>query len=102
MSYSIINHFIMKIVKYVIKSNGVPLLFSQSIIHSAAIDKGVSAGFAIINYDLTIDQFKVKCYGGSETLQIWSHEGDCTIIQNYLNGLLYTITFDSISSMQIL
>jgi hypothetical protein len=91
----------MKIVKYVIKSNGVPLLFNQSIIHSAAIDEGVSAGFAIIDYDVTIDQFKVKCYGGSETLQIRSHEGDCTIIQNYLNGLLCTITFDSIAAMQI-
>ena len=86
----------MKIVKYVIKSDGIPLLFNQSIIHSAAIDEGVSAGFAIIDYDVTIDKFKVKCYGGSESLQVGSHEGDCAIIQNYLNKLLCTKTFDSI------
>lgn len=86
----------MKIVKYVIKSDGIPLLFNARIMHSEAIDKGVSAGFAIIDYDVTIDTFKVKCYGGSESLQISSHEKDCAIIQNYLNKLLCTKTFESL------
>jgi hypothetical protein len=53
----------MKIVKYVIKSDGVPILFNPKILHSEAIDKAVSAGFAIIDYDVIIDTFKVKCYG---------------------------------------
>lgn len=86
----------MKILKYVIKCDGAPLLFSQSILHSEAISNGVSAGFAIINYDFSIDEFKVKCYGGSESLQLDSHEEDYNIIQNYLNKLLSTITSDSV------
>lgn len=86
----------MKIVKYVINSNEVPLLFNSRIMHSEAIDKGISAGFAIIDFDVTIDTFKVKCYGGSESLQVGSQEKDCAIIQNYLNKLLCTKTFDSI------
>lgn len=91
----------MKIVKYVIKRDGVPILFNPKILHSEAIDKAVSAGFAIIDYDVIIDTFKVKCYGGSESLQVGSHEEDCTIIQNYLNEFLLTKTFESILTMQI-
>jgi hypothetical protein len=91
----------MKIVKYVIKSNGVPLLFNPRMVHSDAINKGISAGFAIIDYDVTEDQFKVKCYGGSTSLQVASKEGDCSIIQNYLNELLCTMPFESIAAMQI-
>ncbi len=90
----------MKIVKYVIKSDGVPLLFNPKILHSEAIDKAVSAGFAIIDYDVIIDTFKVKCYGGSESLQVSSHEEDCRIIQNYLNTLLCTQSFESIKELQ--
>lgn len=86
----------MKILKYVIKCDGAPLLFSQSILHSEVITNGISAGFAIINYDVTIDKFKVKCYGGSESLQLDSREEDYNIIQNYLNKLLSIITFDSV------
>ncbi|WP_310594485.1 hypothetical protein [Flavobacterium sp.] len=78
----------MKIMKYVIKSDGVLLLFSSKIMHSEAIDKGISAGFAIIDYDVTINQFKVKCYGGSDSLQVSSREEDCSIVQNCLNELL--------------
>lgn len=85
----------MKILKYVIKCDGAPLLFSQSILHSEVITTGISAGFAIINYDVTIDKFKVKCYGASESLQLDSREEDYNIIQNYLNKLLIPITFDS-------
>lgn len=88
----------MKIVKYVINKDGIPLLFNTTIMHSDIINKGISAGFAIIDYDFTINQFKVKCYGGSETLQILSQEGDCRIIQNYLNALC-TIPFDSIAGL---
>jgi hypothetical protein len=91
----------MKIVKYVIKSDGVPILFNPRILHSEAIDKGISAGFAIVDYEVTIDQFKVKCYGCSDSLQLSSHEGDDTIIKNYLNELLGTMTFDSIVAQQI-
>jgi hypothetical protein len=90
----------MKIVKYVIQENRVPLLFNPGIMHSEAIDKGISAGFAIIDYDVTIDKFKVKCYGCSDSLQLSSHEVDDTIINNYLNELLGTMTFDSIVAHQ--
>ena len=86
----------MKIVKYIIKSDGVPLLFNAKIMHSVAIEKCISAGFAIIDYDTALDQFIVKCYGSSESLQVGSREGDCTIIQNHLNKLLFNKTFDSI------
>ena len=86
----------MKIVKYVIKIDEVPLLFNPRIMHSDAIDKGLSAGFAIISYDVATVQFKVKCFGGSDSLKISSNEGDCTIIQNYLKGLFSTMSFDSI------
>lgn len=91
----------MKIVKYVIKSDGVPLLFNPRVVHSDAISNGVSAGFAIIDYDATEDRFIVKCYGGSESLKVYSRVGDCSIIQNYLNTLLCTLSFESIVAMQI-
>lgn len=91
----------MKIVKYVIKNDGNPLLFNSNTLHSEAINVGISAGFAIIDYDVTIDQFKVKCYGGSDSLQVGSRQGDCIIIQDYLNELLCTTPFDSIVALQL-
>ena len=78
----------MRIVKYVINELGLPILFETNIIHSEMISNVVSAGFAVVDYDALTDQFKVKCYGGSESLRVHSERNDCLVIQNYLNSLL--------------
>lgn len=78
----------MKIVKYVVKNDGVPLLFSPKITHSDVAKNSISAGFAIISYDLVNNKFIVKCYGYSSSLKIGVNETDFKIIQEYLNNLL--------------
>lgn len=78
----------MKIVKYVIKDNGIPILFCSKIMHSEVVNRAISAGFAIIHYDFTLDKFIVKCFGSSDSLKINIRKQDCNIIQDYLNNLL--------------
>lgn len=77
----------MKIVKYIINKSGIPLLFNTEILHIDMMTSVVSAGYAIITYDLLADKFSVKCYGGSESLKVSIDEKDCLIIQDYLNNL---------------
>lgn len=78
----------MKIVKYSIDESGIPVLFKTNFLHADVVIKPVSAGYAIISYDAVTDRFSVKCYGGSESLQINSNRKDCFIIANYLNSML--------------
>lgn len=76
----------MQIVKYCIDDSGIPTLFKTKIIHSDMVTSAVSAGYAIISYDVSVDKFSVKCYGGSESLKISSNRRDCLIIEGYLNS----------------
>ncbi len=77
----------MKIVKYVINESGIPILFEKSIVHCEIVSRVISAGFVIIDYDTLTDQFVVKCYGGSESLKVYSDQNDYLIIRDYLNNL---------------
>lgn len=77
----------MKIVKYCITKNGETILFETKILHCDISLEVVSAGFAIISYDLVTDRFIVKCFGRSESLQLSSNEFDYKIIQDYLNNM---------------
>jgi hypothetical protein len=93
----------MRIVKYVIQSNGIPLIFNTKIVFLDNIkkvissgNKVVSAGIAIIYYDETNEQFMVKCYGESSYLNIAFKEADCILIQNFLNDRLNAKDFDEI------
>lgn len=89
----------MRIVKYVIGKSGIPILFRTNILHCEVITNALSAGYAIVDYDVSTDQFRVKCYGGSESLKINIDIKDCLIIQNYLNKLL--CNSDSFSSSEL-
>ncbi len=75
-----------------------PLLFSVEILHATIDAIPVSAGFAIIDYDSTIDQFKVKCFGDSSSLQKEMNAHDCFIIQDYLNNLLCNSDSETITT----
>lgn len=78
----------MLILKYCIDDTGFPILFKTKIIHSDVLTSAVSAGYAIISYDVSVQKFSVKCYGGSESLNIFSSKKDCLIIEGYLNSSL--------------
>jgi hypothetical protein len=60
-----------------------------------------SAGYAIINYDLITDKFSVKCYGGSESLNVATNRKDYLIIEQYLNELLTDSEFEIGSSCKL-
>jgi hypothetical protein len=90
----------MKIVKYIIQHNGIPILFCPKIIHSNVVKIGISAGFAIVIYNSELDKFKVRCYGSSESLQLNSNKQDCKIIRMYLNNLLCKMEFDIINELK--
>jgi hypothetical protein len=91
----------MKIVKYIINQSGVPVLFKPDILHSDMITDVASAGYAIINYDLITDKFNVKCYGGSESLNVGTNRKDYLVIEVYLNGLLSDSRFGIGSSSKL-
>jgi hypothetical protein len=75
----------MKVLKYVINENQVPIIFTVETSHTAIFSKIVSAGFVFIGYDCLNDFFYVKCYGGSTSLGISSRLIDSDIIDKYLN-----------------
>lgn len=77
----------MNIVKYIILENGVPVLFCPKIVHSDFVNKAVSSGFAIIDYNAKSDEFIVNCFGCCENLKVIIQNQDCSIIQDYLNSL---------------
>lgn len=79
---------IMKIVKYIIKKDGTPILFNTNVMHSDVIELVISAGFVIVNYDMDRSQFNAKCYGKSSSLKIGSKESDFLLIEKLLNNKL--------------
>ena len=72
----------MKIVKYIINENGVPILFCQKILHSKVVDRAISAGYAIVHYDLIVEKFIVKCYGNSDSLKLNVKNGIVLLFKN--------------------
>ncbi|OYX86372.1 MAG: hypothetical protein B7Y83_01600 [Flavobacteriales bacterium 32-34-25] len=55
----------LKILKYIINEQKIPIIFSTTITHNEVLSSGLSAGFLILNFDLNYKKFQVKCYGES-------------------------------------
>ena len=76
----------MKLIKYIINDNDVPVLFSNDIIHNEVLLKGKSAGFMIIKYNKEDDKFSASCFGESTSLKIGSNAStDKKIIEDFFN-----------------
>lgn len=75
----------MNILKYIITETKIPLLFSSNTLHNVMITKASSAGFVVINYDVTLFQFQAKCFGESSSLGVSSQKEDEAVIENFLN-----------------
>jgi hypothetical protein len=74
--------------KYVITSNGLPILFDEALIHrTVSMNYFVdSAGFCSFSIDEKDKRITVKCWGGSTSLHISSKpDADQKIIEALLN-----------------
>ena len=72
--------------KYVIDTANIPVLFSLDIFHNTVRDEVISAGYLLLRYnDVTNSWFVVSCFGESTTLKIKSNPiQDKLLIENYL------------------
>jgi len=76
----------MKIIKYIINDNDIPVLFSKEIVHNEIVQNVKSAGFLILKYDHLKRKFITTCFGESSSLEIRSDVSrDKKIIENFLN-----------------
>lgn len=76
----------MKIIKYIINDNNVPVLFSSEIVHNEVLQNIKSAGFLSIRYDRSKHRFYAKCFGESSSLDLVSDiKSDEKIIESFLN-----------------
>lgn len=82
----------MKILKYIINENKIPIIFSSKILHNTVLQEGQSAGFIILKWCKKSNLFSVKCYGESSTLNIAKAADDETLIEDFLNNHFLTIT----------
>jgi len=77
----------MKILKYVINDNDIPVLFSTAILHKEIIQKAKSAGFMTIKYNSAEHRFTATCFGRSTSLNIASNAAaDQKIIEDFFNN----------------
>lgn len=76
----------MVILKYVIKTNKIPVIFNSEIFHNEVLFKPISAGYLILIFDKGSSLFCAKCFGESTTLNIGVQEEDASIIENFLNN----------------
>lgn len=81
----------MKILKYIINEQKIPIIFSKNITHNEVLSSGISAGFLILNFDPNYKKFQVKCYGESTSLNIKKLNDDEALIENFLNNQFYTV-----------
>lgn len=82
----------MKILKYIITDKKIPIIFSRDITHNEILLSGISAGFLILRYNDIHNQFSVKCYGESTSLNLKMEKEDQSIIGHYLNNQFFNIT----------
>lgn len=76
----------MKLLKYVINDNDIPVLFSTDLIHNEVTQKVKSAGFMTIRYNIDEARFNATCFGESTSLQITSDSlSDKKIIEDFFN-----------------
>ncbi len=81
----------MNILKYIINEEKIPVIFSEKIMHREIMQKGIAAGFLILNYDVDSNLFVVKCFGESTSLNLKVSDQDEFIISEYLNKQFYTL-----------
>ena len=83
----------MNILKYIINEDHIPIIFSAKIRHQDIMQKGIAAGFLILNYDVDTTVFIVKCFGESTSLNLKVSQYDEQIISDYLNKQFYTLGY---------
>lgn len=76
----------MNILKYIINEENIPIIFSEKISHQDILQKGITAGYLILNYEIESNLFSVKCFGQSTSLNLASAHQDEVIITAYLNS----------------
>lgn len=81
----------MNILKYIINEEKIPVIFSAKILHQEILQRGVSAGFLILNYDIDANLFVVKCFGESTSMNLKVDDEDERIISEFLNKQFYTL-----------
>ena len=81
----------MNILKYIINEEKIPVIFSAKILHQEILQRGVSAGFLILNYDIDANLFVVKCFGESTSMKLKVDDQDERIISEFLNKQFYTL-----------
>ncbi len=87
----------MNILKYIINEENIPIIFSAKIMHQEIIQKGIAAGFIILNYDVDENLFMVKCFGESTSLNLKVSEKDESIISDFLNKQFYSVSNNPIN-----
>lgn len=80
-----INFLIMRILKYIIYQGEFVVFIEEFSKHIKVLNYPVSAGYAIIYYDLSNNNFKVKCYGGCDFLRIYCRDFDNSILESMFN-----------------
>jgi hypothetical protein len=75
-----------KMLKYVIGTANIPVLFSINIFHNTVMDECLSAGYLLLRYnECTNSWFVVSCFGESTTLNIKSNPiADKLLIEIFL------------------
>lgn len=81
----------MNILKYIINEEKIPVIFSTKMLHQEILQKGISAGFLILNYDVDANIFVVKCFGESTSMNLKVSSEDENIISEYLNKQFYNL-----------
>jgi hypothetical protein len=79
----------MKILKYIINNNKIPIIFSSTIMHNEVLQEGSSAGYIILKWCKKNNLFSVKCYGESSSLNIASNYEDEALIEDFLNNQFF-------------
>lgn len=76
----------MNILKYIITSKEIPVIFSMEIPHDNVLQNGISAGFLVLSYNNLTGKFRARCFGKSGSMNLQSMSKDVLLIENYLNN----------------
>lgn len=76
----------MNILKYIINEENIPIIYSEKSSHQEILQKGITAGYLILNYEVESNLFFVKCFGQSTTMNLASSDQDEAILTAYLNS----------------
>ncbi len=82
----------MNILKYIINEEKIPVIFSAKLLHQEILQRGISAGFLILNYDIDTNLFGVKCFGESTSMNLRVADQDEQIISDFLNKQFYILS----------